>query len=62
MYSCVLTFCVCHPAVYLPHLDQPSECVFVWEEERLCLYVSVPVVFVYICFTYGAGWVQYCAV
>lgn len=38
MYLCMLTFWVCHPAVYLPHLDQPSECLFMWwVEERLCM-------------------------
>lgn len=57
MYSHALTFQVHHLPVYLPHLDQPSEsvfvCVFVWK------YISVVVVFVCIWWcTYGYDIVQ----
>jgi len=38
MYFPVLTFSVCHPAVYLPHLDQRSVCLCGRVEERLCLF------------------------
>lgn len=60
MYAWVLTFSVCHPAVYLPHFDQLSERMFVCEEERVCLFLCLLYLFVYVS-PYGAGWVQYCA-
>lgn len=44
----------------LPAPLRSAGCVFMWEEERLCLFLCL-FVFVCVCCTYGAGWVQYCA-